>query len=78
MIRCDACFESFKPGTESGGNIDVSGVTGRSQCDFCRRSVCPLITGEGRPCRQYNQALEVWREKMRAQREQGSETPDKE
>ena len=78
MSKLEARFEGLKPGTDGGGKVGVSSVTGRSQCDFCRRSVCPLITGEGRPCRQYNQALEMWRERMRKERDPSTETPDKE
>ena len=47
----------------------LSGVTGRTQCDFCRRTECPLITGVGRPCRQYNKALELFRKDRKEQEE---------
>ena len=70
-------FENSRAGSEVGGKLGISGVTGRTQCDFCRRTICPLVTGEGRPCRQYNQALEMWREKQRTAREE-KEAADKE
>ena len=54
---------------KAGGAAGIGGVTGRSQCDWCRREECPLMTGEGRPCRQYNTGLELWRKKVRADRE---------
>ena len=77
MSKLAASFEGSKGGADGAGKAGISGVTGRSQCDFCRRTMCPLVTGEGRPCRQYNQALEMWREKVRARKEL-EETADKE
>ena len=47
--------------------VGITGVTGRSQCDFCRRSTCPLVLGLSRPCRQYNKAVELWRKDQKAQ-----------
>ena len=53
----------------SAGKAGLSACTGRSQCDWCRREDCPLMSGDGRPCRQYNSGLELWRKKLKADRE---------
>ena len=58
-----------KPPIDATVKPGISGVTGRSQCDFCRRTTCPLITGDGRPCRQYHKALENWRLYQKEQKE---------
>ena len=64
----------------SAGKAGLAGCTGRSQCDWCRRDDCPLMTGDGRPCRQYNAGLELWRKKVKADRlareEKGGKTDD--
>lgn len=52
----------------SPAKAGLAACTGRSQCDWCRREDCPLMSGEGRPCRQYNAGLELWRKKQKADR----------
>ena len=65
MAKLEAKLDAPPPGETP--KVGITGVTGRSQCDFCRRSTCPLVLGLGRPCRQYNKAVELWRKDQKAQ-----------
>ena len=57
-----------KPGSEAQP-AGLASVTRKTSCDFCRRSVCAIFTGVGRPCRQYHRAVELLRKEIKAKQE---------